>query len=66
MRWTPGDRGNVEDMRGSSGFGMKAGGLESAECWYCCFSVGRRASTSSRSLDQVEVRPPTPSEPPAP
>ena len=27
MRWTPGDRGNVEDMRGSSGFGMKAGGL---------------------------------------
>jgi len=27
MRWTPGDRGNVEDMRGSSGIGMKAGGL---------------------------------------
>jgi predicted metalloprotease len=27
MRWTPGDRSNVEDMRGSSGFGMRAGGL---------------------------------------
>jgi len=27
MRWTPGDRGNVEDLRGSSGIGMKAGGL---------------------------------------
>jgi len=27
MRWTPGDRGNIEDMRGSSGIGMKAGGL---------------------------------------
>jgi predicted metalloprotease len=27
MRWTPGDRSNVEDLRGSSGIGMKAGGL---------------------------------------
>jgi predicted metalloprotease len=27
MRWTPGDRSNVEDLRGSSSFGMKAGGL---------------------------------------
>jgi len=27
MRWTPGDRGNVEDLRGRSGIGMKAGGL---------------------------------------
>ena len=27
MKWTPGDRGNIEDMRGSSGIGMKAGGL---------------------------------------
>jgi len=27
MRWTPGDRGNVEDLRGHSGMGMKAGGL---------------------------------------
>src|SRR6266516_1955075 len=27
MRWTPGDRGNIEDYRGRSGFGMKAGGL---------------------------------------
>jgi predicted metalloprotease len=27
MRWTPGDRGNVEDLRGRSGVGMKAGGL---------------------------------------
>src|SRR4029079_7873559 len=27
MRWTPGDRGSIEDMRGSSGIGMKAGGL---------------------------------------
>lgn len=27
MRWTPGDRGNVEDLRGRSGMGMKAGGL---------------------------------------
>lgn len=27
MRWTPGDRSNVEDRRGSSGFGMRAGGL---------------------------------------
>ena len=27
MRWTPGDRSNVEDMRGRSGFGMRAGGL---------------------------------------
>ena len=27
MRWTPGDRGNIEDMRGRSGIGMRAGGL---------------------------------------
>jgi uncharacterized protein len=27
MRWTPGDRSNVEDLRGRSGMGMKAGGL---------------------------------------
>ena len=27
MRWTPGDRSNIEDMRGRSGFGMRAGGL---------------------------------------
>lgn len=27
MRWTPGDRSNIEDMRGRSGIGMKAGGL---------------------------------------
>lgn len=27
MRWTTGDRSNVEDRRGSSGFGMRAGGL---------------------------------------
>jgi uncharacterized protein len=27
MRWTPGDRSNIEDLRGRSGFGMKAGGL---------------------------------------
>ena len=27
MRWTPGDRENVEDLRGRSGMGMKAGGL---------------------------------------
>ena len=27
MRWTPGDRGNVEDLRGRSGIGMRAGGL---------------------------------------
>ena len=27
MRWTPGDRSNVEDYRGRSGMGMKAGGL---------------------------------------
>jgi predicted metalloprotease len=27
MRWTPGDRGNIEDLRGRSGIGMKAGGL---------------------------------------
>jgi uncharacterized protein len=27
MRWTPGDRGNIEDLRGRSGFGLKAGGL---------------------------------------
>ncbi len=27
MRWTPGNRGNIEDMRGSSGMGMRAGGL---------------------------------------
>jgi uncharacterized protein len=27
MRWTPGDRGNIEDLRGRSGVGMKAGGL---------------------------------------
>jgi predicted metalloprotease len=27
MRWTPGDRSNVEDFRGRSGIGMRAGGL---------------------------------------
>ena len=27
MRWTPGDRSNVDDLRGRSGIGMKAGGL---------------------------------------
>jgi predicted metalloprotease len=27
MKWTPGDRGNIDDMRGRSGIGMKAGGL---------------------------------------
>jgi predicted metalloprotease len=27
MRWTPGDRGNIEDMRGRSGMGMRAGGI---------------------------------------
>jgi len=27
MRWTPGDRSNIEDYRGRSGIGMKAGGL---------------------------------------
>jgi hypothetical protein len=27
MRWTPGDRSNVEDMRGRSGSGIRAGGL---------------------------------------
>ena len=27
MRWTPGDRSNVEDLRGRSGIGMAAGGL---------------------------------------
>ena len=27
MRWTPGDRGNIEDLRGRSGMGMRAGGL---------------------------------------
>src|SRR5206468_11738179 len=27
MRWTPGDRDNIEDLRGSSGIGMKVGGL---------------------------------------
>jgi uncharacterized protein len=27
MRWTPGDRSNVEDLRGRSGIGLKAGGL---------------------------------------
>jgi len=27
MRWTPGDRSNIEDYRGRSGMGMKAGGL---------------------------------------
>jgi uncharacterized protein len=28
MRWTPGDRGNIEDLRGrSGGMGMRAGGL---------------------------------------
>jgi predicted metalloprotease len=27
MRWTPGDRGNIEDLRGRSGIGMTAGGL---------------------------------------
>jgi predicted metalloprotease len=27
MKWTPGDRGNVEDMRGSSGGGMRMGGI---------------------------------------
>jgi uncharacterized protein len=25
MRWTPGDRGNIEDMRGRSGMGMRVG-----------------------------------------
>jgi uncharacterized protein len=27
MRWTPGDRGNIEDLRGRSGIGLRAGGL---------------------------------------
>jgi predicted metalloprotease len=27
MRWTPGDRGNIEDYRGRSGMGMRVGGL---------------------------------------
>jgi predicted metalloprotease len=27
MKWTPGDRGNIEDMRGQSGMGMRVGGL---------------------------------------
>ena len=27
MKWTPGDRGNIEDMRGRSGMGLRAGGL---------------------------------------
>jgi predicted metalloprotease len=27
MRWTPGDRGNIEDLRGRSGMGMRAGGI---------------------------------------
>ncbi len=27
MRWTPGDRSNIEDYRGRSGMGLKAGGL---------------------------------------
>ena len=27
MRWTPGDRSNIEDLRGRSGIGMRAGGL---------------------------------------
>ena len=27
MRWTPGDRSNIEDLRGRSGVGMAAGGL---------------------------------------
>jgi predicted metalloprotease len=27
MRWTAGDRGNIEDMRGRSGMGIRAGGL---------------------------------------
>ena len=27
MRWTPGDRSNVEDLRGRSSLGMRAGGL---------------------------------------
>jgi uncharacterized protein len=27
MRWTPGNRDNIEDRRGSSGMGMRAGGL---------------------------------------
>lgn len=27
MRWTPGDRSNIEDRRGSSGYGMRVGGL---------------------------------------
>ena len=27
MKWTPGDRSNIEDRRGSSGMGMRAGGL---------------------------------------
>ena len=26
MKWTPGDRGNVEDLRGRSG-GMRMGGI---------------------------------------
>lgn len=27
MRWTAGDRSNIEDLRGRSGFGLRAGGL---------------------------------------
>jgi uncharacterized protein len=27
MRWTAGDRGNIEDLRGRSGMGIRAGGL---------------------------------------
>src|SRR3954463_11690224 len=27
MRWTPGDRSSIDDMRGRSGIGMRAGGL---------------------------------------
>ena len=27
MRWTPGDRGNIEDARGRSGFGRMGGGI---------------------------------------
>ena len=27
MKWTPGDRGNIEDHRGRSGMGMRAGSL---------------------------------------
>ncbi len=27
MKWTPGDRGNIEDLRGRSGVGMRAGTL---------------------------------------